>query len=158
MKIGVISDTHSRPIPEKVLKDFKGVDLIIHAGDFSSEADFKMLSAIKPVKAVCGNTDEPALAKKLPVKQIFEWNGFRIGVYHGEGAAPQVLERVKAQFAKDKVDVIVFGHSHHAINEKIKDVLYFNPGSPNDTICAPFCSYGILEVVNKQIVGKIIKI
>lgn len=158
MKIGVISDTHSRPIPEKVLKDLKKTDLIIHAGDFCDEDDLKVLSAIKPVKAVYGNMDEPALLKKLPAKQIFEWNGFKIGIYHGEGSPAQVLDKVKAQFAKDKVDAIIFGHSHKAFNETINNVLYFNPGSPNDTIVAPFCSYGTLEVINGKLVGKIIKL
>ena len=36
MKIGVVSDTHSHKIPDQLMKDFKGVDLIIHAGDFCS--------------------------------------------------------------------------------------------------------------------------
>ena len=32
MKIGVISDTHSKKIPDQVLSDFKEVDLIVQIG------------------------------------------------------------------------------------------------------------------------------
>ncbi len=158
MNIGVISDTHSRAIPPTVLKAFKTVELIVHAGDFCAQEDLQKLSAIKEVKAVFGNMDEPALVKKLPPKIIFDWHGFKIGVFHGEGAANRIVDSVSAQFKKDKVDVIIFGHSHKPMNERIQNVLYFNPGSPNDTIVAPYCSYGMLEIISGKIVGKIIKL
>jgi hypothetical protein len=64
---------------------------------------------------------------------------------------------VKREFANKKVDVVVFGHSHHPMNEKIDDVLYFNPGSATDTVFAPYRSYGILEMTN-TITGRIIKL
>ena len=45
--------------------------------------------------------------------------------------------------------MVVFGHSHHVVNEKVDGVLYLNPGSPNDMVTAPFCSYMILELTDK---------
>ena len=56
------------------------------------------------------------------------------------------------------MDCVIFGHSHQPFNETIDHVLYFNPGSPNDIISAPYCSYGILEVTDKKIVAKLIKV
>jgi predicted phosphodiesterase len=43
------------------------------------------------------------------------------------------------------------------MNEMRGSVLYFNPGSPNDAIFAPYQSYGILEI-NDRIVGTIVKV
>ena len=158
MNIGVISDTHSNPIPKQVLEAFKKVDFIIHAGDFCDEETLKVLKGVKEVKGVWGNMDPAKIRKIFPAKQLIPCGKFKIGLYHGEGPGLKILERVKQEFKNDKVDAVVFGHSHHPFNEKIDGVLYFNPGSPNDTISAPCCSYGILEVNEKSIMGKIIKL
>ena len=158
MNIGVISDTHSNPIPKQVLEAFKKVDFIIHAGDFCDEEILKVLKGVKEVKGVWGNMDPAKLRKIFPAKQLIPCGKFKIGLYHGEGPGLKILERVKQEFKNDKVDAVVFGHSHQPFNEKIDGVLYFNPGSPNDTISAPCCSYGILEVNEKSIMGKIIKL
>ena len=158
MKIGVVSDTHSRPIPAQVLESFKSVDLIIHAGDFCSVEDFKKFQKVKTVKAVYGNMDEHQLREMLPERDIVALDNFKIGIYHGRGSANEILSSVQEQFQNEKVNAVIFGHSHRAFNEEINGVLYFNPGSPNDTIFAPYCSYGILEAREGKIVGKIIKV
>ena len=157
MKIGVVSDTHSRPIPQQMLDEFKDVDLIVHAGDFCSMEDLKKFQKIKPVKAVYGNMDEHKLCDLLPERDIFSWSNFKIGLYHGRGAAHQILDSVQKKFQDEKVDAVVFGHSHKTFNDELNGVLYFNPGSPND-MCAPYCSYGTLEVKDGKLVGKIVKV
>ncbi len=158
MKIGVVSDTHSLAVPQVVLDSFKTVDLIIHTGDFCSMEDLKIFSKIKDVKAVFGNMDDVKVRQAIPERLIFKVEDVVIGLYHGAGAPKNILACVQAQFEKDKVDVVVFGHSHEAFNERINNVLYFNPGSPNDIVRAPFRSYGILEVNKNKVVGKIVKI
>lgn len=150
MRIGVVSDTHSLELPRLMLKDFKSVDLIIHAGDFCDTADYEALAQIKEVKAVYGNMDTAAIRKLLPRRQIIKLGAFSVGLFHGEGPPKTILEKVKAEFQDDKVDMVIFGHSHQPFNQKIGNVRYFNPGSPNDTIFAPYCSYGIIEVANKD--------
>ena len=70
MNIGVISDTHSNPIPEQVLKAFQKVDFIIHAGDFCDEGTLKILMKIKEVKGVWGNMDPAQFHKIFPTKQL----------------------------------------------------------------------------------------
>ena len=158
MKIGVISDTHSHLIPRQLLDDFKKVDLIVHAGDFCSAEDLKFFQKIKNVHAVFGNMDGLELRQVLPERDIFEVEGMKIGLYHGRGSPDKVLGRVKAEFKKDKVDVVIFGHSHQPLNEVIGNVLYFNPGSPIDVVRSPYCSYGILEIKNSKASGKIVKV
>lgn len=158
MLIGVTADTHSRKIPKQLIKDFNKADIVVHAGDFCSREDFEVFRSFKKLIAVFGNMDEPALVKKLPEKTIFKADTKVIGLYHGEGRSNSVLQYVKEHFKKEKVDMVIYGHSHLAFNEIIDGVLYFNPGSPNDDVSAPFCSYGLVNIENNQINAKIIKV
>ncbi len=157
MKIGVVADTHSHELPVQMLEEFKGVDLILHAGDFCTLDVLEKLKKVNEVKGVYGNMDGPEVRRVMPRKQIIDCGKLSIGIYHGEGHPKVLLEKVQSEFKTDKVDAVIFGHSHNPMNEKIDGVLYFNPGSPNDTVHAPYCSYGILEVTDK-ISGKIIKV
>jgi len=152
MKIGVVSDTHSHLIPKQLLDDFKTADL------FCSTDDLNILKKIKEVRAVSGNMDELEIRQILPVRDTFQLGGLTVGLYHGHGSPGKVLEIVQKEFKNDKVDIVVFGHSHYPVNETINDVLYFNPGSPNDIVRAPYCSYGILEIGNGDVQAKIIKV
>ena len=158
MKIGVVADTHSQEVPKQLWDDFEDMDCIVHAGDFCTWDDYQKFKDKKELKAVLGNLDDAKLKKVLPQKLIFKLGGFSFGVYHGEGPAQKVLDFAKAKFEKDKVDAVIFGHSHIPLNLTIGGVLYFNPGSPCDTICAPYCSYGVIEIENRTISGKIIKV
>lgn len=157
MKIGVVADTHSQEIPGQMLEDFKSVDLIIHAGDFCSLDVLERLKKIKEVKAVWGNMDDGDIRKIFPRCQLIHCGNFFIGLFHGAGAPQTILDVVKNEFKGNKVDVVIFGHSHRPLNETIDGVLYFNPGSPNDALYAPYRSYGILELTDK-ISAKIIKV
>ncbi len=158
LRIGVVADTHSRELPKMMIKDFKSVDLIIHAGDFCDTPDYEALAGIKQVKAVYGNMDTAAIRKIFPRRQIFKLGVFTVGLFHGEGPPKTILEKVKEEFQKDKVDIVIFGHSHQPLNQKEGNVLYFNPGSPNDTVFAPYCTYGILEIANKDFSAKHVRI
>ena len=56
MKLGIISDTHipggAPEVPTQVIKAFKGVDLILHAGNIYTSDVLDWLEQIAPVKAV----------------------------------------------------------------------------------------------------------
>ena len=156
--IGVVSDTHSFPLPAQIFKDFEKVDFIIHAGDFCEVQDFKTFAKFKDLRAVLGNMDSAALRKQLPERLIITCEEIRIGVVHGSGAPQGILERIRSEFKNDQVDAIVFGHSHQPLIERAGRILFFNPGSPNDTVRAPYCSYGILKVTGKNIEAQIIRV
>ncbi len=159
MKIGIVSDTHSLVLPDPLLKAFKSVDLIIHSGDICDAQTLKSLQALGPVKAVQGNMDDPDLKKKLPVCEIIEVEGVRIGVTHGHvGDVRDAMTNAKALFKDETLDIVIYGHSHLAFNEKIGKTLYFNPGSPNDVVKAKFFSYGLIDVNNGRINAQVIKI
>ena len=162
MKIVVISDTHipdrAAALPEKLLNEIKNADMLIHAGDFVSfEFLEKLKSLCKNVKAVCGNMDPQEIKDVLPKKEIFKAGNFKIGVLHGHGAPHNIFEIINEEFKKDKLNIIVFGHTHCAFNEKRGDTLFFNPGSPTDKLCEDCNTYGIIEV-NNGIEAKILKV
>ncbi len=161
VKVGVISDTHIdvfEDLPEKLLQALKAVDLILHAGDLRNLSVLEGLKKINPrVKAVRGNMDSPQLRGILPERQVIQIGQFHIGLTHGSGPPFNLIQTVKEQFKNERVDCIVYGHSHSPHNEVHQGILYFNPGSPTDKLFAPYNSYGILEI-DKKIVGNIIKI
>lgn len=158
MRIAVLSDTHSKRLPTQLIDDLHTVDLIVHAGDFCAVKDYQFLAAIKEVKAVSGNMDTPQVRALLPRRLLFTFCGHTFGLFHGRGPAQTICTAVEEEFKNDTVEWIIFGHSHNAMNKKIKGVTYFNPGSPTDTIFAPFCSYGIIEVTDDALKAEIIKI
>ena len=162
MKIGVISDTHipirAKAIPAAVLEALKGMDMIIHAGDLVDLSVLESLKSICPdVRAVWGNMDPMDVRKQLAEKQIISAGKFRIGLIHGNGSPSYLIDLVSRAFGNERLDVIVFGHSHFPLNEKRGQVLYFNPGSLTDTVFSPFNSYGIMEL-DDEIRLRIVKI
>jgi len=151
MKIGVLSDIHlysAEELPQQIIEAFSEVDLIVHTGDFVMTDVLDGLRKIGEVKAVRGNMDCEELRKILPEKENLVINGKRIGVIHGFGAPWGIENRIRGQF--DRVDVILYGHTHQANNEVIGGVLFFNPGQAKN-------SYGILQV-DEDIKGQIIKV
>jgi len=161
MRILVLSDTHiprvAHDLPGEVYDEIANVDMIIHAGDFVEKEVLEKLKTLKETKAVYGNMDCPALRHTLNPKEVIEVGKCKIGLIHGYGAPADILDTVKGEFG-NSVDAIVFGHSHSAVNMVKDGILFFNPGSPTDTIFATSNSYGILEVTDKIIEGKIIKL
>lgn len=162
MKIGVISDTHipdrAEDIPPGILEQLSGMDMVIHAGDLVSPRVLeKLQKSCKNVHAVCGNMDPDELKKKLPQKEIIQADKYKIGLMHGYGAPANLVATLLEAFKNDKVDIIVFGHSHAPMNEKINGVLYFNPGTPTDKVFAAYNSYGIIEL-NDKIKARIVRL
>jgi len=158
MKIVVLADTHSRMLPGQVAHDLSQCDLIIHAGDICDENMLQEIENLNDVEAVYGNMDNSVLRDRLPQRLVLRCEGVRIGVVHGDGAPDQLLDHIQEEFEAEDVDVVIFGHSHEPMNKKIGERLFFNPGSPNDNIFAPYCSYGILEIDGNHIKADIIKV
>jgi hypothetical protein len=140
--VGIIADTHipkvGERLPEEVLFQLRGVDLIVHAGDLVSLAVIGQLEGVAPVKAVAGNMDFPEVRERLPEKEILNLEGVHIGITHGSGPPWGIEKRILRGF--QGMDVVVFGHTHRALVERRKGVLLLNPGSPNDTRFHPHTS------------------
>lgn len=156
MKIGVLSDTHlttmNKELEEVLLRHLADSDIIIHAGDV---VDIQVLDIFQSKKLylVAGNMDTPEIKQNYPWKRVISVEGFKIGLIHGWGSPLGIEERIAREF--EKVDCIVFGHTHNSFNKKIGSILFFNPGSPTDKRYASANSLGILKIEN-GITGKII--
>ena len=151
MRVAVISDTHVgtlSELPERLLQALVGVDLIVHAGDFTQRAVLEDLRKLADVKAVCGNMDSRELKEVLPRKDVFLLNGRRIGLTHGSGP-PFGMERLIRRMFTD-VDLIIFGHSHKPCDRYIGECLMFNPGRAKD-------SFGLLTI-GDQITAEIVRV
>ena len=158
MKIGVISDTHLRePHPEfrKMIEfHFKDVEKIFHAGDFIDRSIAEYLSSKKELIAVCGNMDSEDIRKAFPQRRVIELEGLKIGLIHGGGSPFGIESRIRGEF--DEVDIIVYGHTHTPANHQVKNIHFFNPGSPTRSFIHK-ATVGILHL-GEKIEGEIIKI
>lgn len=148
MKIGVISDTHvptiARALPPVVYDIFNGVDLILHAGDIVELSVLDELSVIAPVEAVAGNMDGSEVHQKLPGKKVLTLGNYTVGLVHGKYKIDIQREMIRKELGD--VDIIVYGHSHTPFWGEINGVYFLNPGSPTDTVHAPYHSVALLYV------------
>ncbi|WP_461866410.1 metallophosphoesterase [Thermococcus sp.] len=154
MIVGVVSDTHhgdkTRHIPSILFEEFKGVDLILHAGDITSKELFERLNEIAPVVAVRGNADH----LQLPEERIVNVEELRVGLVHGHqflGLNSQVLSYKALEI---DVDILIFGHTHRYFHdERIfhgKRIILLNPGSPTFPRMSS-ASFVIMEVNDTKI-------
>lgn len=163
MRILVLSDTHvpsaCDDLPDVIYQEIKNVDMIIHAGDFVDIRLLKKLKSLKPLEAVYGNMDSGEIREKLPKTKVISVGGFNIAVVHSDGYKNSSEHLKNTYFKNEKIDVVIFGHTHRAQNftDKNSGVLYFNPGSPTDKIFSPYNSYGIIDIT-KKITADIVKI
>lgn len=129
MLVGLISDTHITQkrgkLSEKIVKEFNGVDLILHAGDITTYDVLNDLKKIAPVVAVLGNNDKLDLNKH----EIIEIDDKTILLVHGDK-----IKDLPALGLKYGADIVVSGHTHKPSCERIDNMLLINPGSSNRPI------------------------
>jgi putative phosphoesterase len=124
MQIGIISDTHNFFDPA-IPGLFTGVAHILHAGDIGLPRILLDLEQIAPVTAVCGNTDEAGFDFKASA--VVELADEKFLVHHIVNPR-ELTETLAERIAKERPDVVVFGHTHKPFCQKIGGILYFNPG------------------------------
>lgn len=159
LKIGIISDTHLDKHPEKILyyldKCFKNVDLIIHAGDYTNSKVIDLIKAHNKFIGVFGNVDKKSVRKLVKEKEIVELCGYRIGIFHGHGVEKTTIERAYDIFLDDKIDIIIFGHSHEPSISTKNKILMLNPGSLTRRRKEPWFSSIILNIERNNITAEL---
>jgi uncharacterized protein len=149
MLAAVIADTHlprgGRRLPEACVELMLGADLLLHAGDFTTEAAFEEFRTLgPPLVAVHGNVDVPPLQRALPERQVVEVEGVLIGMTHDAGPRKGRLERLRRAFPDTAA--VVFGHSHLPLLESSDVFQIFNPGSPTERRRAPVHTMGLARI------------
>lgn len=127
IRVGVIADTHGLFDPV-IMRHFRGVDHIVHAGDIGKQSVIEQLEAIAPVTAVSGNVDGYEKSG-FPTEAIIQLNGVCIAIRHVIFEAGKLTKEGKAFLDRTRPDICIFGHTHRPKNEWIGDRLLFNPGS-----------------------------
>jgi putative phosphoesterase len=125
MKIGVISDTHNYFDPQ-IRSHFRGVEHILHAGDVGMPSIILELEGIAPVTVVMGNND--TLHSSIwNETEVLELGGIKFLLHHiiYPGSLSEVAARA---IQKHKPEVVVYGHTHQAHEERVEGITYFNPG------------------------------
>jgi putative phosphoesterase len=138
-----------------VFEIFKGVDLILHAGDIVELSVLDELSALAPVVAVAGNMDGSEVHLKLPSKKIIPLGSYSAGLIHGKFKIDIQKEMIMKEFSN--VDIIIYGHSHTPFWGKVNGIYFLNPGSPTDKRHAPYNSVALLYV-DDELTAEIIRL
>lgn len=134
MRIGLISDTHipeiAKAVPPQVTEVFRGVDLILHAGDIAVESVLDELGNIAPVLAARGDDDYAIRDKRIDEVQDLTIEGLTIRVTHSSHYwARGLVQYPEKHNLKKAPDIVVFGHTHREIVENLGQSLIVNPGS-----------------------------
>ena len=128
--ITVVSDTHStsgHELSGRTLDAVRDADLVVHAGDFTTEAALDAFEAASEhLLAVYGNNATDGVRDRLPAARSFETNGVRFALTHRQEGGSVGLEL----FCRERdANVVVFGHSHRHLVRDTGEVTLLNPGS-----------------------------
>lgn len=124
-RLCVLSDTHGR-LPREAVGFCEGADAILHAGDAGSDAVLAELEGVAPLVCVSGNVDAPDLA---PARARTGAAGWRVLVQHIVWRKGAPSPETRALLEEAGADLVVFGHTHQPLCQKVGETVFFNPGS-----------------------------
>lgn len=128
--IGLLSDTHGW-WDEKYATYFASCDEIWHAGDIGSADVALRLSAIRPLRAVCGNIDGYPMRQMYPKTLHFTVEDVSVMMTHIGGYPGRYESAIRAELYETKPQLFVCGHSHilKIMFDKRLNCLCLNPGA-----------------------------
>ena len=157
MLIGVVSDTHGYLNP-RVPELLAGVEHILHAGDIGDAGIIDDLSKIASITTVRGNNDRTGPESLFPEEVTVDLDGWSFFLTH-EVKVPKGPDHPSMEtYKKSGADVVVFGHSHIALQRQIGGVLFFNPGAAGKRRFKVVPSIGLLELTGGRVEATIIPI
>jgi uncharacterized protein len=171
LTIALISDTHtssSSPHFHPALLPAiinSSPDVIFHAGDIALPKSLIELEKIAPCYAVKGNRDITNFSS-LPDAYLFQIGSRKVFLTHGHAPLYHyVFDKIQYMFIgyrfpryyhylenlAGSADIFLFGHTHIAINQYVKNQLFINPGAacslnPHD----PHPSFVVLRFREKE--------
>lgn len=184
LTVGVLADTHLpfrlKRLPGEIVDIFRGVDLILHAGDVDQLEHLQPLAELAPLYAVRGNlhfkpTELSHGGLHLPYDLRFSLAGRCVIVNHGgwpdfralatdwfwEKILEPSRERSNVRIARrllrmyPRADVIIFGHTHRPYQAWQAGTLLFNPGAvAPQRECRP--SVGRLRLTPEGVTAEVI--
>ncbi len=161
MKIGIIGDTHGFFHP-KIPEAFAGAQKIIHTGDLGSLEVYERLNKIAPVIWVSGNHEPEPIPDPQKDPARFELAGKKILLTHN-------LTTMSWEYFKDalnlldqfpfaQVDLVIFGHTHYPIQDRVKGVYFLNPGYCGNDFRENDPTVALLEITGQDLSSKLLKL
>ena len=136
LRVGVISDTHSR-LNDNVVGALHNCDVILHAGDIGNATVLNNLNKFTPhVYSVRGNNDIeekwPAedlhALTKIPEALELTFKQQRIAVTHGHQFPAVDTRHQKLRQRFPQANIIIYGHSHLLVCDREQQPWVINPG------------------------------
>lgn len=158
MKILIVSDTHgdiNRVVQN--IKNMEKFNMIFHLGDYVEDAEKISQLFDIPMITVRGNGD--IQRDDYNYDEVLEIKEKRIFLTHGHKYnVKQNITNLYYRALELNADIVIFGHTHVPIIEKIDDMIIMNPGSP--TYPRGFNKKSTIGILNiDQVVeGKLIEI
>jgi putative phosphoesterase len=147
--IAVVADTHLdhfESLPPRLLDALEKADVIIHLGDYHSKAFVDELRKSGKFHGITGNHDNEQIRQELNQMEVVEVAGKRLGLIHGMIFPFGTQKRMKARFREDKIDILLYGHTHLATSRHVDGVFVFNPGTVTAQFPAYRGSFGMLSL------------
>ncbi|MCX8128959.1 MAG: metallophosphatase family protein [Clostridia bacterium] len=154
MRILLFSDSHGNiNNMVKAIRKSKDIDMIIHLGDFVSDAlKLKELYSYISFEYVHGNND---WSREIPGDKILELEEKKVLITHGhnynvKNDYQKIIRKGKAA----GTDAVFFGHTH--INEEIfyEGMLVLNPGSIGAPGYFQKPTYAVVEISKGKICSR----
>ncbi|MEE2665352.1 MAG: metallophosphoesterase family protein [Myxococcota bacterium] len=165
MRIGLLSDTHlsnRRPaLWDEVAAAFRGLDLILHAGDIVAPGVLDWLSQFAPVKAARGNNDMGWSDPRMADVQWLDLEGWRLAMVHDTEPEDRPIDViVERELAGDKPEILFTGHTHLERIEHRDGVVQINSGSPTQPhlFSTRLGSVGLLELEPDMLRARILRL
>ena len=150
MIIAVVSDTHGIVLPVAYSLQRNKVDIVLHLGDYASDA--KKIEQITGMEiyAVAGNCDENS--KDVPEELVLEIRRKKFFLTHGhnydvDNGIDKIVEKAKEVGA----DYALFGHTHVHIRERVDGITVLNPGSTILPRKGDTKGYYIINLIEKSV-------
>lgn len=148
MKIAFVADTHrSEKAVREALKhiDNYNAEILIHLGDYVGDVKTFEKHFNGKIYAVAGNCD---FTFDYPKENSITINGVKIYYTHGDlYNVKSSLNSIALKGESEKANIVLFGHTHLAIREDYKNIIFMNPGSiPKPSSYSAFGAVGLITI------------
>lgn len=156
MRIGVVSDSHGDTYAVKRAIGLMGnIDLLVHLGDYFRDAERVSKELNRDIIYVRGNCD---YSSSVELDRILDVASKRVMMTHGH------KYRVKSDYLdlylkalEDKIDLVLFGHTHFPEVFEKDGITFLNPGSVSSPRGTSE-TYAIVTIDEGTIQAKILKL
>lgn len=145
MKILLLSDTHGDLTkPFQIWGKLNNIDLILHCGDYQSDAEFLEEQWGVSVISVLGNSDNESFVEDRKVVET-PYGNILLTHGHREFVNFERWDKLLYLAEENNCIAVCFGHTHRAFCENFDGIRLINPGSLSEPRDGSDGTYAIIE-------------